>query len=484
MAFELPGMPNFNPQIPQQPDFLSKLAAVTSLKNMMGQQQLLPMEVQEARARAQQADIQTTMQQNQLASQQAMIKAWSDPDFLKSITSGDAADSSGMGFDPDAMTKQLISKGVLPQDAIKMTQSFVDRSAKIADIHKANAQAGEAESAQFTKAHEELANRLSPILDMKPAEAQQALDRLKYSLLKNPIPGLDRQDAALVNSADLAHLPAMVNMLGLDASISKYHQQKASESKAEQGVIPQGGGLSPEAQQDVQKSIATETNPQVVATKEAIARAEGEARGAIEVQVQNALKKQGNAALANVPPGLAQSATADYTKASLDYAQAQSVSQRLQQMMQAAKGGNVVSYQLIPQEGALQVTTSQGVHRINMTEIEQYGGGGSLFQRMEGHFGKALTGKSIPDSVLNDMADMQKIQEEGAQSKYENSVKAINTSYGSTFKTVDMPTAGEKQPVNLPIVTFKGITYTPDQLKSAGYTFNESKHQWEKGKGK
>jgi hypothetical protein len=75
-------------------------------------------------------------------------------------------------------------------------------------------------------------------------------------------------------------------------------------------------------------------------------------------------------------------------------------------MMDAARSGNVVSYQLIPQEGALQITTSQGVHRINMAEIQNYGGG-SIFQRMEGNFGKQLTGASIPSSVLSDMEAMQ-----------------------------------------------------------------------------
>jgi len=107
--------------------------------------------------------------------------------------------------------------------------------------------------------------------------------------------------------------------------------------------------------------------------------------------------------------------------------------------MDAAKNkGNVIAYQIIPEEGTLQITTSQGVHRINKTEIDQYAGGGSLWQRLEGHAGKELSGKSIPDSVLNDMADIQKIQAKGAQSKYENTLKGINQNYGSNFKPVDM----------------------------------------------
>ena len=141
-----------------------------------------------------------------------------------------------------------------------------------------------------------------------------------------------------------------------------------------------------------------------------------------------------------MPPHLIAPATAAATKAGEDYAQAKSVSDRLAAMMDAAKKGNVVSYQLIPQEGALQVTTSQGVHRINMAEIQNYGGG-SLWQRLQGHIGKQLSGQSIPSSVLDDMAVMQRIQSEGSRKKYEHTLKVINQSYSSSFAPVDADTA-------------------------------------------
>ena len=165
----------------------------------------------------------------------------------------------------------------------------------------------------------------------------------------------------------------------------------------------------------------------------ATAQAEGISRANIEAQIA----RGSNAALAQVPPHLVAPASAAATKAGEDYAQAQSVSQRLEAMMKDAEKGNVVSYQLLPQEGALQLTTSQGVHRINMAEIQNYGGG-SLWQKMEGHIGKALTGESIPQSVLDDMKEMQKIQAEGSQTKYNNALKTINTNYGSTFNPVEM----------------------------------------------
>jgi len=207
----------------------------------------------------------------------------------------------------------------------------------------------------------------------------------------------------------------------------------------------------------VQKDVAVATNPQVQQGRVAVATAEGQARANVEAQAA----RGSNAALAQVPPHLVVPATAASEKAAADFAQAQSVTQRLNDMMDAAKNkGNVIAYQIIPEEGTLQITTSQGVHRINKTEIDQYAGGGSLWQRLEGHAGKELSGKSIPDSVLNDMADIQKIQAKGAQSKYENTLKGINQNYGSNFKPVDMGQASSQNANQSPASRPQNATHT------------------------
>jgi hypothetical protein len=227
--------------------------------------------------------------------------------------------------------------------------------------------------------------------------------------------------------------------------------KKAETEAAEFKEKMPGGALN-----RVTQDIAVATNPQIQQGKINVAAAEGAARANIEAQVA----RGSNAALATVPPHLVAPASAAATKAGEDYAQAKSVSDRLAAVMDAAKRGNVVSYQLIPQEGALQLTTTQGVHRINMAEIQNYGGG-SLWQRLEGHIGKQLTGKSIPDSVLNDMGEMQKFMAEGSQSKYENSLKTINQTYGSKFAPVTMQPMGEAggpAPANHPFFSQFGGT--------------------------
>lgn len=180
-------------------------------------------------------------------------------------------------------------------------------------------------------------------------------------------------------------------------------------------------------------AIEKETNPQVQQNKIATAAAEGAARANIEAQTA----RGSDAALAQVPPHLVGPASAAANKAGQDYAQANSVSQRIAEMLKDARSGNVVSYQLLPQEGALQLTTSQGVKRINMAEIQNYGGG-SLWQDLQGHIGKALTGQSIPPSVLNDMSQIQDLMARGSDVKYANELNTINQTYGSKFKPVQM----------------------------------------------
>lgn len=437
MPLELPAMPSFQTNIPQMPSSLDQYGKMLQLKALQGQQAMQPLQQQEAQQQIQASQLENQQRQLELDSQKAMTKAWSDPDFLKGFTGTDKANASGVGFDPDALTSSLISKGVLPKDAMAMTSQFVDRSAKIADTMKAQAQTGEANAATRDKGYKVLADTIGGVLDAPASKAGDMLAALKQDLVQNPqkFSGVPKDDLAHVYGADLEHLPAMATLIGLDGKIADFHKSKAEAAKAAQGVIPAGGGLSADTQQQVQKDVAVATNPQIQQGKEAVAAAEGAARANMEA----AMARGSNAALAKVPPNLIAPASADATKAGNDYAQAKSVSDRLAAMMDAAKAGNVVSYQLIPEEGALQVTTSQGVHRINMAEIQNYGGG-SLWQKLEGHIGKALTGQSIPDSVLKDMSEIQKIQAEGSRTKYENSLKTINQTYGADFKPVEMDT--------------------------------------------
>ena len=440
MPFQLPAMPNFNVQTP---DILGAQQKMLELRALQGNIDMQPLQKQQLQGQVQAQgpaiEAQTLANQKaqiELDSQKAMQKAWSDPDFLKEFTGTPGADQSGYGFDPNAMTKSLVDRGVMPNDAMALTNQFIERSKNVAETQKTIAQGNEAAAGERAKAYKVLSDRIAGILDAPTSKAGDMLANLKNDLVNKSkaFAGVPQDDLAHLYGADLEHLPAMASMLGLDAQIADYHKSKADALKAQQGVIPDGGGLSPEANQKVQQDIQVATNPQIQKGKEQVAAAEGAARANVELQ----FARGNNAALANVPKELIAPATSAAEKANKEFADAKSVSDRMAATMAAAKNGNVVSYKIIPEEGTLQITTSQGVHRINKTEIDQYEGGGSLWQRMEGHFGKALTGKSIPDSVLKDMTEIQDIQARGAKSRYENSLASINQTYGSTFKPVEM----------------------------------------------
>jgi hypothetical protein len=92
---------------------------------------------------------------------------------------------------------------------------------------------------------------------------------------------------------------------------------------------------------------------------------------------------------------------------------------------------------IVPLQGALEITTAQGVHRINRTEVDQFGGAGNLYDKLAGKIGGVITGKDITDSVLNDMDALQKTVSASAAKLPANKVAVINTSYGSKFQPMD-----------------------------------------------
>lgn len=442
MAFQLPPLPNFNVQIP---DLQQKALEGAQLRNMMSEmalrQQLAPLQIQQQQQQVQAGAIQNTLAQMKLDSNKKLMDLVAGG-LLDKFTGKNANAPEGSAFDATGATAELARQGIMLEVAQPLIEHFQNIDKATSEIAKNYGTAAADHLKNRATAHSQLAASLDDAAHSEnPAGV---IPSIIARYLKDPqglspdeIKGLQSLQGlsgdALAKTAAL-----MASALNLGAEMDRHHAetaQKAAESKAaEQKVIPTGAGaVSPETQQQIQKDIAIATNPQIQQGKEAVARAEGEARANIEARIA----RGSSAALANVPPHLVPAASADATKAGTEYAQAKSVSDRLQAMMDAARKGNVVSYQLIPEEGALQVTTSQGVHRINMAEIQNYGGG-SLWQRMQGHIGKALTGESIPKSVLDDMADMQDIQSRGSQAKYENTLKTINQTYGADFKPVQM----------------------------------------------
>lgn len=261
MAFTLPALPNFNVQQTPQPDVLQKAGQVASLRNMQSEtalrNQLAPLDVQEKQGAVQAQATANQVAQLELKSRKAMMDAWSDPNFVSKVTTGDGAEASGHGFDPNSMLTELTSRGVEYKDAQALTNSFLERSKNLALMTKD-------QQTTYEKAHESLAELLAPIVDMSVDKAGPALAAVKQKLMKGPIPGLDQTDAALVQHADLEHLGAMINVLGLNGRIADFHKKQADATKSQQ-ELP-GGALSPAAKagSEAQARLDVESSPQAL----------------------------------------------------------------------------------------------------------------------------------------------------------------------------------------------------------------------------
>jgi hypothetical protein len=117
-------------------------------------------------------------------------------------------------------------------------------------------------------------------------------------------------------------------------------------------------------------------------------------------------------------------------KAEGQYRQAQQGANMMRDMLAGADAGNKMSAQMLPLEGALQITTAQGVHRINRTEVEQYSGAGNLYDRVAGELGKLRTGVAIPKNVRDDIRQLVSAQEKGAYQTYKGAFDSASKRYG------------------------------------------------------
>lgn len=285
MPLQLPSGPeNFNVQTP---DVMGGMLRAATLSQLLDEnkvrQQLAPLQVQEQQQKTQQAGIQTQQMLLEQQSNAAMVKAWSDPDFTKKITGdGSNAESSGLGFDPDAMMKELISRGVSPNAAMAQTQDFIKRAQMIATTQKDIAQTGEANAAQRAKGMKILADKIGSILDLPMSKAGDALTALKQDIRTNTqaYAGVPQDDLLHVVMADLQHLPAMANLIGLESQIADFHKSKAEAINA----TPEGAAAKSSA--EAKAKLAVESSPEAVALAGKKAGAEAAAKQPYELALK------------------------------------------------------------------------------------------------------------------------------------------------------------------------------------------------------
>ena len=215
MAVQIPQLPNFTIQLPQAPDLLGMALKAGTLREMnlqqQQQQQLLPLNVQEKQQQVQAANLENQQRQAQLASQQALIAAYSDPQVAQALNGA----VSGNGVDPNVIVSTLIQKGVQPAQAQQFAAGQVERFK--------NYQAATKDQLEnLDKAHGQLFDLLEGVSNSKPEAQLGQLNALKAKFAANPnyIPGLHPEDVGLIQNLDPAHLQAAMTHLGFDQKMT------------------------------------------------------------------------------------------------------------------------------------------------------------------------------------------------------------------------------------------------------------------------
>jgi hypothetical protein len=160
-----------------------------------------------------------------------------------------------------------------------------------------------------------------------------------------------------------------------------------------------------------------------------------------------------------------QAGRAALEKTTAPYLDAQQKAATLRNIIDAAQGGNVSAANLQGLMGALDVVSTNGVHRINNTEVNSVQGAGSLVDRLQGWLGKATAGQPIPPQVQDDLKQVASLIEQGARTRYEQGYNQIIQDYPAVGKTAKMlpgtpPATGGPSPGTVRVQLADGRTGT------------------------
>jgi hypothetical protein len=113
----------------------------------------------------------------------------------------------------------------------------------------------------------------------------------------------------------------------------------------------------------------------------------------------------------------------------------------MQSLIELTRTGNKAAGSNLPLIGVETLNAINGIKRINRSEIDQYKGAGSLYDRIMGKVGGLTVGQPIPADVLKDIEAMHDTLRQGAESSYKTRLQGINDNYKSNFQPVRTPTA-------------------------------------------
>lgn len=425
-------LPALDVKPPQTPNLLEDYSRIMQIQQAQGANQLQQGQIQQ--------------QQLALQDDQAWRSALHDPNW----------DGTS-----DGLIKLGIKNGAGPKSVMSMQQGLTEAATNVAKLGTAQLDlqqkvsdhiadglddvsraAPEKQQAIWSQTKQNALTFITSQKGMNPAVQQALLQKIQQE--PDQFPGADQIDtykagmrtnnAILANGKTIAETneknaqTANVNaeVPGTQAKSVQEQQQAAAgvQGRAMAGNLPYqaaaGGPQSIPA-----KAFGMETGQKIAVAQAGVAGVPPAFHGVAKVLVPKAV-------------GDAQAIDAKYSET-------KTATDNTLSLINAARQGNVSAAALVPLQTALNVTTSQGVHRINRTEVDQVSGAGSAYDRAEGFWGKWTAGQPIPPSVLTDTETVIRAYAKGAQSKHTADIRSLNRNYGSTVDpdAVDKAAASE-----------------------------------------
>jgi hypothetical protein len=364
-----------------QPGPLQQYASLQSL--MAGRQQL------------QAGQLENQQRQTSIDDQKAMTQAMRDWD----------------GKDYTQLPSLVLKNGGSANAVFAATQHIQDLREKASGIAAKDAQTNASNLESAIKNADQYRGRLLSIINAPAEQKQQLWDdeitkeeqagKIQPGKVSHTYPG---DDQATIHA----------NGFALGSVLAKEATEKAQASARQQqaDAATQQAGTSAQRLQLEAPGLGGQVTP-----KDIYVQQQENYRAALGRQATNAneLQRQG---------------ISNLQKQSDTYTQFLGTANSLKQSLAAAKTGNEMAAAVAPLQGTLFITTSEGVKRINQTELEGVAGAGSLAQRIEGALGKQTGKGPLSDSLKNDMAALVDLYVQAKYGSYEKQAQYTQKLHG------------------------------------------------------
>jgi hypothetical protein len=366
---------------PQQPDVVGDMRNLLAIKSVLGDQQMQDVQLQQAK-------------QSQ-ADQQAMTKAMQSWD----------------GKDYTQIPSLVLKNGGSANAVFTASQHIQQMKLQASDIAAKDAETNSKNTDTVVKTNDQYRGRLQAIIDA-PADQKQALWQQEIAAEKAAGTQLSPQITDQYPGDDAARVYASHFALGSVLAKEATEKTQAAARQQQANAATQQAGTAAQRLQAELPALGGQVTP-----KDIYVQQQENYRSLLGRQAtqSNELQRQG---------------IQNLQKQSDAYTQFLGTANSLKQSLAAAKTGNEMAAAVAPLQGTLFITTSEGVKRINQTELEGVAGAGSLAQRIEGALGKQTGKGPLSDQLKNDMANLVDLYTQAKYGSYEKQAQYTQKLHG------------------------------------------------------